>query len=496
MRQQLTDNIAAVEAAIQALTADGGGGAAEPSDVALELAVTGATDPSCVVSNLPFGAYRPSCLKIAVLITDAPPGECADVFIPGFSDVKANQVALEAANLGVLVSSVYVPTFFVDPTTQAIMQNYADVTGGVFIETEADGNGTAEGVLDVISSCGGATTECVTRNSRYWFTHAIGNDDSAETNCANLVRALTANGGGINLGFLRLPVTFENSDNVIDVFDATMEAVGFYKKSSRVTGEAGNTQSLRLKGSKLCNARKQLSAELIAATANVRLLGTRPNNCTYNNGRVVTNFPSNLLRLAQEAAAGTDPVACQQMKALLRKFNNSGVNNNFPGDLVECSPNANKSLKFIARDPTTQLTCPGLNDNCASAEEVYFQSNNPPFSKAKFSRSVNLPNYAGALAYWKVSPPLAVTGRTFRVSTDGSNFDTTLRIFAGACVTVTSNGTTVVDTNGLVEVANSTGSNLLTEISFTTDGVATNIIEVGPAPLAIPGSLKIRIKSP
>jgi hypothetical protein len=496
VRQQLTTDAAAVAAAIQALTAAGGGGEAEPSDVALQYAVTGSTSPSsCVVSNPPFGTFRPNCVKIAVLVTDAHPGECTDTYAPGVSDVYADNVAGQAADAGVLVSPVYVPTGGEDLTIRAIMENYAEVTGGIFTETDADGTGAAEGVLNVIASCGTASTQCITRNSQYWFSHAIP-EGGSETNCANILNAITANGGYINLGFVRLPVTYENSDNLLDQFDATMEALGFNYKSKSFTGEGGGSQNSRLKGSSLCKARKRLSAELIAATANVRLLGTRPNNCSYKNGGVVTNFPANLLQLARAAASGTDPIACNQMTALLRKFNNSGVNNNLPGNLVECSPNSKNTLKQIARDPTTQLTCPGLNDNCATPEEVYFQSKTPPFSKAKFNRGVNLYNYSGALAYWSIGPSTAVTGRTFRVSTYGGTFDTTINIYTNGCTLVSSNGVTVVNTNGLVLAETSTGSNFLTEVSFTADGISTNLIEVGVAPNNTPSNFKIKITSP
>jgi hypothetical protein len=491
VRQELTSNITAVENAIQALTAVGGAGVAEPSDVALEFAVTGSTEPSCVISNPPFGTYRPQCLKIAVLITDAPPGECDDVFTPGVSDVKAHEVAVEAANAGVLVSSVYVPTFAEEPTTKAIMEDYADVTGGIFVETAEDGSGTAEGILDIIASCGGlSSTQCVTRNSQFWFTHAFSND-SSESNCVALLRALTANGGIVNLGFLRLPVTFENSDNVVDVFDATMEAVGFKWRSTNLTGEDGNQQSLKLRGSKLCKARKKLSVELIAATANVRLLGTQPGNCTYSNGGTVTNFPSDLLQLARTVASGNDPIACNQMTVLLRKFNNSGSNNNFPGNLVECSANDRKSLKSIARDPTSQFTCPGLNDNCASAQEVYFQAKNPPFSKAKFKANAGLPKYARNRAWWSISLPTAAGGRGFTAKASG-NFQPVLRIFSGTCTATRTNE----PDSGLTLVTLTQGSNLFAEVNFTTDGTNTYFIEARPDSTAIPGKLKLTVTSP
>jgi hypothetical protein len=280
------------------------------------------------------------------------------------------------------------------------------------------------------------------------------------------------------------------------VFDAQMEALGLYWKGKGVTGENGGTQNQHLRGSGLCNARKQLSVELIAATANVRLLGTKPDNCTYSNGGTVTNFPANLLTLARTVASGNDPAACKQMTALLRKFNNSGSNNDFTNNLVECSPNDKQTLKSLARDPTSQVTCPGINDNCAAAHEVFFQPKNPPFSNAKYRASANLQNYPSGLAYWKVSLPTAAVNRTFRVNTSGSNFDTILRVLTGTCAVVTSNGTTTVDSSGLTEVAIASGSNRVTQISFTTDGTNTFFIEARPGLLAYPGTVKLNVTSP
>src|ERR1043166_535967 len=55
------------------------------------------------------------------------------------------------------------------------------------------------------------TGQCVTRDARFWFTHAF---SSNSTECATLGRALTANIGGVSLGFLRFPSGFRNNDNV------------------------------------------------------------------------------------------------------------------------------------------------------------------------------------------------------------------------------------------------------------------------------------------
>ena len=68
----------------------------------------------------------------------------------------------------------------------------------------------------------------------------------------------------------------------------------------------------------------------------------------------------------------------KQMTLLLRKFNNSGLLADFPFGLNECSALDPKTLRALARDPTSQLTCPGPNDSCATAEAVIFQSKIDP----------------------------------------------------------------------------------------------------------------------
>ncbi len=332
----------------------------------------------------------------------------------------------------------------------------------------------------------------ITRNSLYWFTHGYSND----LTCVNLQRAIIANGGTMSIGFLCLPTANRNSDNVLDAADTFVEALGFYYRGKGVTGEPGGHQGDHSPGSRLCRARKKLAVELIAAIANNVLLGTGPEYASYSSNGVTVSFPPDLIDLAGIVAAGQDPVAAKDMTSVLKKFNNSGVTNDFPSELVECSPNDKRTLKSISRDPTTQFTCPGLNDNCAAAQEVFFQAKNPPYSKAKFTASANLENYPIGLAFWKVSLPTASANRTFRVSTDGSNFDTILNVLTGPCALVISNGTTVVDASGLTVVATATGSNSVTQISFTTDGTNTFFIEASPAPLAFPGNLKITVTSP
>src|ERR1039458_3437185 len=115
-----TTSVSVIESNIQALVAGGGNGEPESSDTSLEFVVTGATGTSaCTISNAPLGSFRTGCVKIAVLITDAHPGECLDTFTLGVSDVYAHNVALQAAAAGVLVSAIYVPDSGEDPEIKA-----------------------------------------------------------------------------------------------------------------------------------------------------------------------------------------------------------------------------------------------------------------------------------------------------------------------------------------------------------------------------------------
>ncbi len=271
------------------------------------------------------------------------------------------------------------------------------------ILTHFNAGGTVNGLtnsvggLVVMGEITAATTpasgQCITRNARFWFTHAF----SPDPNCVTLLRALQANIGGVSLGFLRLPVSYETANNFKGANDALVEALGFYYRSTGYTGESSGTQSEKLNGSKLCRQRKLLAVELIAATANVRLLGTDPADCSYKIGKVTTNFPANLLQQAEQIELGVDPVACASMTLLLRKFNQGGVAANFLTNgpvMAECSPTNAAVLRTISRDPTTEISCPGLNTSCNTAEAIAFS--NPtgnPFAPARYAESIGLQNF-------------------------------------------------------------------------------------------------------
>lgn len=506
----LTTHLVALQTAVQGLVAAGGNGVAESSDEALQYVVTGAADPSCIVSNAVtgtvvsngtatvFGTLRTNCVKIAVLITDAPPGECADTFTLGVSDVHAHSVAVAAANAGVEIASIYVPDTGEDPEIKAIMEDYATTSGGVFVETAANADGTGDGISAIVARCGTiGSPPNATRDSRFWFTHAF----ESGSNCVSLLDGILANGSLVNLGFLTLPTASHTVDVVPGANDALIEALSFFWRSASRTGENDGTQNAKLSGSSVCKARKQLAVELIAATANVRLLNTQPGNVTYFTGTTITNFPSDLLAQARETLAALDPNAMVSMTALLRKFNCSGLTNNFPAGLVECSPQSGGMLRTLSRDPTSQSTCPGVNNTCQSAATVFFTTNSAnPFAPAVYKQSVNLTllgfpagflvstcGGGGPDAVWKVPPTLGVTGRQFTVSTAGSNFDTMIAVWEGSNCT-SNNLVQVTCTNAFIGVR-------AEQVSFTTDGTNAFFI-VGEGPGGQYGKLKITITSP
>ena len=350
----------------------------------------------------------------------------------------------------------------------------------------------------------------ITRTALYWFTHGYTNDSVCAS--ATLEKAITVNGGSLNLGFLCLPTAIytSNGDPALSAF---MEALGFYYKA---TGTTGDKQT----ASALCQARKKLAPELIAAIANNVLLGTGPGNASYNNGGVLTSFPDDLIDQAGQAAAGSDVAQIQLMTALLHKFNGSGVTNDFIYG-VECSPNSRAFLNKIARDPTTFLNCPGLNSSCQTAEIVVLPNSDNPFATANYKRSVDTRKFAGICAnintnsssgtsntngieyvcfggsgYWAIPPSLGTANRRFTITTAKSNFPVNLTVSKGDCAKLVSVVT--------VSASSSSSSYYPVKAQFNTDGINTFYIQAGSYTTAgdvqvstgIYGKLNLTITSP
>jgi hypothetical protein len=390
----------------------------------------------------------------------------------------------------------------VDPENNAVALNYAgDDLGNAYGFPMA----SVLSALNVSLASSVGSSQAVTRTSRFWFTHAF---NFTDTNCVTLLNAIQANGSVMPLGFATLPTADRNAGNDIDAYDTLVEALSFYWRGNGVTGEPGGTQADKLKASSLCVARKKLAVELIAAEANAALFGTFPGNAAYGSGNTVTNFPPDLILQAQAVAGSYDPVAINAMTALLRQFNNSGVTNNLPDGLVECSPQTGKiqispgvkvSLKQISQDPMTQATCPGVNNSCSAAQVIVFPNNGNPFTQAAFTASVSLSAYTnnmpaptcdtgGPDAVWQITPDVGTAGRQFTASTAGSNFQTMLAVWTGNCEAGGSNLVAVscADNNiGLLGV----------QLIFNTDGTNTFFI-VGSGPAGQYGKLKLKVTSP
>jgi len=136
---ELTTDIAAVQANINAETPDGGSGTPEASDLAKEVAVNDLT-------------YRAEALKIVILITDAPPGGADDI-----EDPEDHQRMLDAAaaaqSAGIKVSDIYITSGDGTDPTGVTLQSDATISGGLFA-TDPDGTGVAEAISDIIVGCG------------------------------------------------------------------------------------------------------------------------------------------------------------------------------------------------------------------------------------------------------------------------------------------------------------------------------------------------------
>ena len=156
--QALTFNQTDVTNALNSIFAGGGANWPEASDEAMrELA----TASACLnLGDFSPADWRADCCKVAILVTDATPGGCDDNYVTGVDNVAAHQAALNLAGIDVKVGSLYALTEgFADPITQAIMQDYAVTTGGVYGEIPADGSGTAAAIEQIILECTGSSSE-------------------------------------------------------------------------------------------------------------------------------------------------------------------------------------------------------------------------------------------------------------------------------------------------------------------------------------------------
>ncbi|WP_410612450.1 vWA domain-containing protein [Amycolatopsis sp. lyj-109] len=144
-------NLAAVTPQINALTAAGGGGEPEASDEAVNTAVNNLPATGRPQTGDFSGTWRSNATKMVILVTDAHPGGFDDTFTAA-DQANAHLRAVQAANKGIKVSAVYVPTTGL-PGISTIMQDYATTTGGTYTATPANGAGAGAAILDALKNC-------------------------------------------------------------------------------------------------------------------------------------------------------------------------------------------------------------------------------------------------------------------------------------------------------------------------------------------------------
>ena len=161
VQDNLTTDLTTVQNHINLAGANGGSGDPEASDEAKNTAVN---NLAALGRSGPHGQqygdftepWRVTATKIAILITDAPPGGFDDSFSAGDShQLLMHAAALDALAKGIKMSDVFVPTFGDYDGQKAILQDNAATSGGAFIETNSDGTGTSAAIKAIISTCGG-----------------------------------------------------------------------------------------------------------------------------------------------------------------------------------------------------------------------------------------------------------------------------------------------------------------------------------------------------
>ena len=140
LKEPLTErNIDSIRNKINLLTAIGGFGVPEASDIALRKAVN--------ESN-----WRPAANKIIILNTDAPPGGLNDRENP--EDYENGRLgAREAATKGIKIVSILSYTQELSEETKTLMKYYADTTGGLYLPQQNSSEDMAEKILAFLMIC-------------------------------------------------------------------------------------------------------------------------------------------------------------------------------------------------------------------------------------------------------------------------------------------------------------------------------------------------------
>jgi len=149
----LTSAVDSVAASVLAMQIEGGASLPEASDEAVRTVLSTSSDCLAEGSQFFHTPLRQECRRLIILVTDAVPGGCDDIFTLGLDDLNAQALAEEAAAMGIEIAAILVPTSGVDDAALAVMGSYATTTGGILAITGANGAGTAAALADAIVAC-------------------------------------------------------------------------------------------------------------------------------------------------------------------------------------------------------------------------------------------------------------------------------------------------------------------------------------------------------
>jgi hypothetical protein len=273
---------------------------------------------------------------------------CTNVCPSCIIGIASNTACVASTNAYTVTSTVTNSTFswvvygngeILGSTSSNVVDVVAGATGPLVLSVAVSANGRSDTCVTslVVEACSpgpgiSPTAVCVTRQPVWWQDRS----SSSNATCATLLKAIEANGGKLDLGFVCLPAKPAGSKKTLAAVDALHQAESLLWASSN--------------GKSLPAIRKQFAAQMIAAIANNVLLGTDPTTCLGGSA-------SNLLAQARAAAACSNTNAIKTVTAQLAAFNNSGTGTALTSTgFSDCGANVKLAKKGLESVPSSFLT--------------------------------------------------------------------------------------------------------------------------------------------
>jgi hypothetical protein len=131
-------NKAQLLAQLSLLFAEGGLGAPEPTDLALNTIVRG---------TIGLGSWRANTNKIVILMTDNPPSGGDDEYTIGVDDVHAHNIAIDASSQHIRIISIQVGPS--NPSAADVMTGYVTTTAGQYAYSQS--GVVSDAIIDALS---------------------------------------------------------------------------------------------------------------------------------------------------------------------------------------------------------------------------------------------------------------------------------------------------------------------------------------------------------